>query len=230
MWRPNEPVEEGVSDFPDIDRQSKRRRSRRRAWRDGLADETVVGTLEHVRSYRAFERTLIGSVDPRSAVELALVHRLASLLWRLRRASAIETGLFEMQAEFLFARRQTPSRRPGQPATLQTAAQGNGHKTASGPTGATIRRLATKNRCQCPCAGHWLHGRGPAPSPNISCVSPILTLPCLTAWGITKRGCGAKRRKRFGPSRRCDDRLRPSRGGHFASRWCSLLGCRALGD
>ena len=134
MWRPNEPVED-VSDPPGIDLQNKRRRSRRRAWRDGLADETVVGTLEHVRSYRAFERTLIGSVDPRSAVELALAHRLASLLWRLRRASAIETGLFEMQAEFLFARRQTPSRRPGQPATLQTAAQGNGHKTASGPNG-----------------------------------------------------------------------------------------------
>jgi len=37
-------------------------------------------------------------------------------------------------------------------------------------TGATIRRLATKNRCQCPCAGHWHHGRSPAPSPNISCV------------------------------------------------------------
>ena len=135
MWRPNEPVVEDISDLRGNDLQNKRRRSRRRAWRDGLADETVVGTLEHVRSYRAFERTLIGSVDPRSAVELALVHRLASLLWRLRRASAIETGLFEMQAEFLFARRQTPSRRPGQPATLQTAAQGNGHKTASGPNG-----------------------------------------------------------------------------------------------
>src|SRR5215471_7562198 len=134
MWRPNEPVED-VSEPPGIDLQNKRRRSRRRAWRDGLADETVVGTLEHVRSYRAFERTLIGSVDPRSAVELALVHRLASLLWRLRRASAIETGLFEMQAEFLLARRQTPSRRLGQPATLQTRAQTNGHKIASGPNG-----------------------------------------------------------------------------------------------
>jgi hypothetical protein len=39
-------------------------------------------------------------------LELALVHRLASLLWRLRRASAIETGLFEMQGELLLARRQ----------------------------------------------------------------------------------------------------------------------------
>jgi len=45
--------------------------------------------------------TLIGGVDPRSVIELELVHRLASLLWRLRRASAIETGLFEIQGELL---------------------------------------------------------------------------------------------------------------------------------
>jgi len=63
---------------------------------NGLPDQTVVQNLEHVRSYRAFERDL-GSVDPRSVIELVLVHRLASLLWRLRRAGAIETGLFEIQ-------------------------------------------------------------------------------------------------------------------------------------
>jgi hypothetical protein len=105
MWRPTEPAEEDVSDVPGIDLQYKRRRSRRRALRDGLADQTVVQNLEHVRSYRAFERDLIGSVDPRSVIELELVHRLASLLWRLRRAGAIETGLFE-QGELLPARRQ----------------------------------------------------------------------------------------------------------------------------
>src|SRR5262249_31214688 len=113
MWKPNEPVEEGVSDFPGIDRQSKRRRSRR-GWRDGLAAQTVVRNLEDVRSYRAFERALIGSVDPRSMLELALVHRLASLLWRLRRASAIETGLFEIQGELRLAARQAPSHGPSQ--------------------------------------------------------------------------------------------------------------------
>jgi hypothetical protein len=99
MWRPNERVED-VSAPLGIDPLGKRRRSRHRAWRDGLADQTVVKTLEHVRSYRAFERTLIASVDPRSVIELALVHRLASLLWRLRRANAIETGFFEIQANF----------------------------------------------------------------------------------------------------------------------------------
>ena len=55
MWRLSEAVEEDVSNLPGIDPQGKRRRSRRRAWRDGLADQTVVKTLEDLRSYRAFE-------------------------------------------------------------------------------------------------------------------------------------------------------------------------------
>jgi hypothetical protein len=135
MWRPTEPVEADVSDLPDIDPHSKRGRSRRRAWRDGLADQTVVKTLEDARSYRAFERALVGRVDPRSVIELALVHRLASLLWRLRRASAIETGLFEIQGEFLLARPQAPSRGPSQPGTLQTATGANGHSKALGSNG-----------------------------------------------------------------------------------------------
>src|SRR6516225_11974171 len=133
MWRPNEPVEEDVPHHAGIDLQNKRRRSRRRAWRDGLANETVVTNLEDVRSYRAFERVLIGSVDPRSVIELALVHRLASLLWRLRRASAIETGLFELQGEVLPAHRQDPSRGPRQPGTPPTRA--NGHSKSPGSSG-----------------------------------------------------------------------------------------------
>src|SRR5262245_9638414 len=133
MWRTAEPTEEDVSDPPGIDPHSKRRRSRRRAWRDGLADQTVISSLEDVRSYRAVERALIGSVDPRSVIELALIHRLASLLWRLRRASAIETGLFELQSEFLPARRQDPSRGPRQPGTPSTRA--NGYSKVPGSNG-----------------------------------------------------------------------------------------------
>jgi hypothetical protein len=126
MWRPNEPAEENDSDPTGIDPGSKRRRSRRQASRDGLAEQTVIKALENVRSYRAFERSLIGSVDPRSVLELALVHRLASLLWRLRRASAIETGLFEIQGELLLTRHD-PSRGPSQPGTLPAATGTNGH-------------------------------------------------------------------------------------------------------
>ena len=133
MWRPNEPIGENVSDVPGIDPQRKRRRSRHRAWRDGLADQTVVKTLENIRSYRSFERTLIGSVDPRTAIELALVRRLANLLWRLRRASAIETGLFETQGEFLLAQRLSSGR--DQPGAVQTAARLNGHGKMPGSNG-----------------------------------------------------------------------------------------------
>jgi hypothetical protein len=135
MWRSNEPVEDDISDLPGIDFKNKCRRARRRAWRDGLSDQTVIKPLENVRSYRAFERALVGSVDPRSVLELALVHRLASLLWRLRRASAIETGLFEIQAEFLVARRQAPSRGPGQLGTLPAPTQATGDKIAPGSNG-----------------------------------------------------------------------------------------------
>src|SRR5262245_37713308 len=103
MWKSSEPTEEDVWDLPGVEPQRKRGRSRRRAWRAGLGDQTVVKTLEDVRSYRAFERTLIGGVDPRSVFELELVFRLASLLWRLRRASTIETGLFEIQGEVVHA-------------------------------------------------------------------------------------------------------------------------------
>jgi hypothetical protein len=39
--------------------------------------------------------------NAQSAVERELVLRLASLLWRLRRATTMETGLFEIQAEHL---------------------------------------------------------------------------------------------------------------------------------
>jgi hypothetical protein len=134
MWRSNEPVEEDVRDLPGIDPHRKRRRSRRRAWRDGFADHTVVRSLEDARSYRAFERVLIGSIDPRSVIELALVHRLAGLLWRLRRASAIETGLFEIQGELLLARRQNPSRGTTQLGTLPTLTRFNG-STGPGSNG-----------------------------------------------------------------------------------------------
>jgi hypothetical protein len=145
MWRPNEPVVEDISDLPGNGPQNKSRRSRRHAWRDGLADQTVIKTLERVRSYRAFERALIASVDPRSVLELALAHRLASLLWRLRRASAIETGLFEIQGEPLSVRRQGPSRGASQPRVMPTATGPNGHSKAPGSNGRDDRPISNQD-------------------------------------------------------------------------------------
>src|SRR5262245_6358721 len=70
-------------------------RSRCNAIRHGLTAETVIVGLEDADDYEAFEATVISDYDAESAVERELVLRLASVLWRLRRATGIETGLFE---------------------------------------------------------------------------------------------------------------------------------------
>src|SRR5271155_3685225 len=81
-------------------------RSRCNAIRHGLTAETVIGALEDAEDYKAFEAAIIADYDAVSAVERELVLRLASLLWRLRRATTIETGLFEVQADHLREFRQ----------------------------------------------------------------------------------------------------------------------------
>jgi hypothetical protein len=84
-----------------------KQRSRCNAVRHGLTAETVIGALEDAEDYKAFEAAIIGDYDAQSAVEPELVLRLASLLWRLRRATTMETGLFEIQAEYLREFRRT---------------------------------------------------------------------------------------------------------------------------
>src|ERR1700743_286005 len=85
-----------------------KRRSRQNALRNGLTAETVITALEDAEDYAAFELAVTADYDAQSAVERELVLRLASLLWRLRRATIIETGLFEFQARQLpqFRRRR----------------------------------------------------------------------------------------------------------------------------
>jgi hypothetical protein len=68
--------------------------SRRNAVHHGLTAETVIGALEDSEDYRVFETAITADYDAQSAVERELVLRLASLLWRLRRATTMETGLF----------------------------------------------------------------------------------------------------------------------------------------
>ena len=75
--------------------------SRCNAVRHGLTAETVIGALEDAEDYRVFEATIVADYDAQSAVERELVLRLASLLWRLRRATKVETGLFEIEASDL---------------------------------------------------------------------------------------------------------------------------------
>jgi hypothetical protein len=78
-----------------------KQQSRRNAMRHGLTAETVIDVLEDMEDYKAFELSITSDFDARTAVERELVLRLASLLWRLRRSTAIETGLLQIQSEIM---------------------------------------------------------------------------------------------------------------------------------
>jgi hypothetical protein len=80
-----------------------KRQSRKNALRHGFTAETVLEPLENPQEYRAFEDAIVTEYLPQTPVEQELVHRLASLFWRLRRATSIETGLLRTQAEILQA-------------------------------------------------------------------------------------------------------------------------------
>jgi hypothetical protein len=92
-----------------------KRQSRRNAVRHGLTAETVIAALEDVEDYRAFEAAITADYDAQTAVERELVLRLASLLWRIRRATGIETDLLQIQAEILRDRRQARDVSPTKP-------------------------------------------------------------------------------------------------------------------
>ena len=71
-----------------------KQRSRCNAVRHGLTAETVTGALEDAEDYKAFEAAITADYDAQSAVERELVLRLASLLWRLRRARRLACSKF----------------------------------------------------------------------------------------------------------------------------------------
>jgi hypothetical protein len=83
--------------------ETGKRQSRRNALRHGFTAETVLEPLEDPEEYWAFEDAIVSEYLPQTPVEQELVHRLASVFWRLRRASSIETGLLRMQSEILRA-------------------------------------------------------------------------------------------------------------------------------
>src|SRR6516162_7901149 len=84
-----------------------KKRSRQNAVRHGLTAETVIDALEDAEDYASFEMAVTGDHDVQTAVERELVLRLASLLWRLRRTTIIESGLFKIQAQHLLQFRQS---------------------------------------------------------------------------------------------------------------------------
>jgi hypothetical protein len=83
--------------------ENGKQQSRRNALKHGLSAETVIEPLENPEEYRVFEEAVVSEYLPQTPVERELVHRLASLFWRLRRATSIETGLLQMQSEIVRA-------------------------------------------------------------------------------------------------------------------------------
>jgi hypothetical protein len=69
--------------------EAGKRAARCNAVRHGLMAETVIGALEDAEDYKGFEAAITADYDAQSAVERELVLRLASLLWRLRRANPV---------------------------------------------------------------------------------------------------------------------------------------------
>ena len=96
-------------------RSGARDRKRKPGSRCRAATRSVMGSppkqslaaVENAEDYKAFEAAVVPDYDAQSAVERELVLRLASVLWRLRRATTMETGLFEIQAEHLRDYRQS---------------------------------------------------------------------------------------------------------------------------
>ena len=81
-----------------------KQRSRQNALRHGLTAETVITALENAADYQVFEATICAEYQPRTATARELVARLASVLWRLRRSTSIETGLLQIQGELMQSR------------------------------------------------------------------------------------------------------------------------------
>lgn len=120
-----------------------KRRTRRNAVRHGLCAETVIEIVEDIEDYRAFEAAVIADYDAQTAVERELVLRLTSLLWRLRRATSIETDLLRIQAELLRERRESrsqPERRHAMPLRVIETAIPLRDESAEGCNGSASRR------------------------------------------------------------------------------------------
>src|SRR5262249_23217063 len=114
--------------------------SRCNAVRHGLTAETVLGDLEDAKDYKAFEAAITADYDAQSAVERDLVLRWASFLGRLRGATTMETGLFEIQVQQLHGYRQNRPLLSNSCEVIQTA-----FRRAESVSGDAVSSLAVSN-------------------------------------------------------------------------------------
>jgi hypothetical protein len=165
-----------------------KQRSRRNAIRHGLTAKTVIGALEDAEDYKAFEAAITADYDAQSAVERELVLRLASLLWRLRRATSMETGLLEIQADHLAELRNERHLAPESPqivyALFGHQADQNRDERLSLATSAEASPIIARQPPSSPILP-------PLSSRAVFCGSPICRISCSTVSIATKPLCGA---------------------------------------
>lgn len=120
-------------------------RSRRNALRHGLTAETLIDVFEHPDDYWAFQRHILRAFKPRSTIEQELVGRLVSLLWRLRRATAIETGLIDIHGKTVHEQAMAPAEirhQPGHSSTVTAIPTALARLVSSQAEAPSIRNLA----------------------------------------------------------------------------------------
>jgi len=147
-----------------------------------LCAETVVEIVEDIDDYRGFEAAIIADYDARTAVERELVLRLASLLWRLRRATAIETDLLRIQAEILRDRRlgRAAERLSTAPPLILRVSQDGEETNDNG--------VPRPDACYCPAPHQTTQLISPARQLTlVSSGSPISTTECSSGSNGTSR-------------------------------------------
>jgi hypothetical protein len=164
-----------------------KRQSRRNALRHGLTAETVIEGLEDSEDYRAFEAAVIADYDARTAVERELVLRLASLLWRMRRAISIETDLLRIQSEIVHERRAAFGDLPVE-LEEDLGSKSRFQSCVAGPEQVS----ESDGDCELSSFG----------TPTAFCGSGISTMVLLRGSDDTTPGCGSRLRRRCFCSRR----------------------------
>jgi hypothetical protein len=176
-----------------------KQRSRLNAVRHGLTAETVVGSLEDAEDYKAFEASIISDYSPETAVARELTLRLASLLWRLRRANAIETDLFELHAEALRQRRLTVSSpMAGLDAALDTASESTAYSTNGDVQHSNNAQLADEYKTSIRNLAHTFLRLAKLDSRAFECLSRYEA----ALWRQTKRTLCALHSSRYRPLQR----------------------------
>jgi len=161
--------------------EAGKKRSRGNAVRHGLTAETVIVGLEDAEDYKAFELPVTSDFDAQTAVERELVLRLASLLWRLRRAAAIETGLLQIQSEILRETRRAKGIQPLHHNRVLEAIRFAGGVRAANGAGRAMS-ITLKNRPK----------QSMPKSAGVSCGLPISTMGHSSASAVTRQPFGVK--------------------------------------